>query len=91
MPIIAQDTRLDEVEHILASGVGTLDFAVQGENNYYTWHGHEDADWVITDVELIENTDEDRILIYPSGPFFTCDIEATGEEHNEGPVRCHSV
>jgi hypothetical protein len=37
--VIADSTVLDQVEHILASGSGTLDFAVVGENNYYTWHG----------------------------------------------------
>jgi len=88
--IIADSTVLDQVEHILASGSGTLDFAVVGENNYYTWHGREDADWTVTGVGTVENAKEDRIILYPASEFFRCEIEADGEEQNEGPVRCVS-
>lgn len=88
MPTIAQKTRLDYVEHILGSGTGTLDFAVEGESGYYTWHGAEDADWEVDDVATVENADEDRFTIYPKADYFTCEIPADGEEHNTGPVRC---
>ena len=81
---------LDRVEHILASGSGLLDFAVAGEDQYYTWDGTEDADWSVEDVARAENVEEDRILFYPTGDFFTCEITANGEEANEGPVRCSS-
>lgn len=88
MPTIAQRTQLERVEHILGSGTGTLDFVVAGESAYYTWHGTEDADWEVDDVSTVENVDEDRIIIYPEGDYFTCEIVADGEEHNTGPVRC---
>jgi len=80
---------LDRVEHILASGTGVLDFAVAGENEYYTWDGVEDADWTVEDIERAENVEEDRLVFYPAGEFFTCEIVADGEEFNDGPVRCH--
>jgi len=88
MTTIAQKTRLDHVEYILGSGTGTLDFAVEGESDYYTWHGAEDADWEFNNVDTIENADEDRFIIYPEADYFTCEITADGEEHNTGPVRC---
>jgi hypothetical protein len=88
MPTIAQKTRLDHVEHILGSGTGTLDFAIEGESGYYTWYGAEDADWEVDDVATVENAEEDRFLIYPEADYFTCVITADGEEHNSGPVRC---
>lgn len=88
MPRIVQRTTLEKVEHILGSGVGTFDFAVEGESEYYTWIGTEDADWEIEDVARVENADEDRFVLYPAGDYFTCEIAATGEEWNEGPVRC---
>ena len=88
MPTIAQKARLDRVEHILGSGTGTLDFAVEGESAYYTWHGAEAADWEVDDVATVENDDEDRFIIYPESDYFTCEITADGEEHNTGPVRC---
>lgn len=88
--IITDTTVLDEVEHVLASGTGTLDFVVAGEKDYYTWHGREDADWTVTGIENVENAEEDRIIVYPTGDFFHCEIESDGEEHNEGPVRCIS-
>lgn len=81
---------LRKVEHILGSGNGTLDFAVEGEDQYYTWNGTEDADWTITDAETLKNVDEDRIIVYPEGDYFICEITATQEEFNTGPVRCFS-
>lgn len=91
MPIVSQNTTLERVEHVLASGTGTLDFSVQGENEYYTWNGREDADWVVTGVERVENAEEDRLIFYPDGPYFRCEIAASGEEFNEGAVHCSSV
>lgn len=90
MPLVSQETVLTGVEHILGSGTGTLDFAVAGEDSYYTWHGTEDADWEVEGVARIENGDEDRFLIYPEGDSFTCEIDASGQEHNSGKVRCFS-
>jgi hypothetical protein len=76
MSHITQTTRLERVEHILGSGTGTLDFAVEGEEEYYTWEGNEDADWDVEDVESVENVDEDRFLIYPEEAYFICEIDA---------------
>ncbi|WP_435319009.1 hypothetical protein [Haloarchaeobius sp. TZWSO28] len=90
MPFIDSPCRLEEVEHIEASGTGTLDFAVANRNVSLTWDGVEDADWVVEGVAKVENIDEDRILLYPQGKFFICDIEADREEGNLGPVRCHA-
>ena len=89
MPRITQSMTLDSVEHILASGTGILDFAVAGEDQYYTWDGSEDAEWTVEDIGRAENTEEDRLVFYPEGDFFTCEITADGEEHNEGPVHCY--
>lgn len=88
MAIIASDQRLESVEYIIASGVGVLDFAIEGETGTLTWRGREDADWTVEDVSHVENSTEDRVNIYPEGDYFTCEISADGEEHNEGPVRC---
>ena len=90
MPIITSDLVLDEVEYILSSGTGTLDFAVRGEDDYYTWWGTEEADWKVDGVEHVENDSEDRLILYPVGGTFSCDISADGEEFNTGPVRCIS-
>lgn len=90
MPVITSDLVLDEVEYILSSGSGVLDFAVTGEAEYYTWWGTEDADWEVNGVGYVENDDEDRIAIYPAGEAFRCEISADGEEFNTGPVRCRS-
>lgn len=90
MPTITDDTRLERVEHILCSGTGVLDFAVDGEQGYYKWRGREDADWTVEDAASIENDDEDRVVVYPSGEYFVCDISADREEENSGPVRCWS-
>lgn len=90
MATISQPRRLERVEHILGSGNGVLDFAVDGQDDYLTWWGDEDADWTVEDVDRIENTDEDRFIIFPEGDYFVCEIEAQGEEHNSGPVRCWS-
>jgi hypothetical protein len=91
MRTISRDRVLERVEHILASGTGTLDFAVEGESGYYTWHGTTGADWTVTGVGRVENDDEDRLLIYPEGECFRCEITAESDEHNSGPVRCRSV
>lgn len=89
MPTISQQTVLHEVEHILASGNGTLDFAVLGEDNYYTWHGDEDSEWTVEDVDWIENVEEDRLIIYPEEEFFRCEIDSSQSEFNPGPVYCY--
>lgn len=88
MARISQTTCLENVEHILGSGTGTLDFAVGGENSYYTWEGSEDADWTVEDVAHVENVEEDRFILHPKGEYFTCEIDADAEEENKGPVRC---
>ena len=88
MARITQSTRLSRVQHIVGSGTGVLDFAVDGEDGYYTWDGNEDADWEIEDVASVENIDEDRFILYPEGEFFVCEIESEGEEQNTGPVHC---
>jgi len=79
MARITQSTRLSRVQHIVGSGTGVLDFAVDGEDGYYTWDGNEDADWEIEDVASVENIDEDRFILYPEGEFFVCEIESQGE------------
>jgi hypothetical protein len=89
MPVVSQTTVLHDVEHIIGSGNGTLDFAVKGEDGYYTWNGVEDADWDVEDVDRIENTEEDRFIVYPVGETFTCEIDAGEDELNHGPVRCY--
>ncbi|GAB7121189.1 hypothetical protein JCM9743_36600 [Natrinema sp. JCM 9743] len=80
---ITQTTRLDHVEHILGSGTGTLDFAIDGENTYHTLDGDEDVDWNVKDVQSIENADEDRFLIFPEKEYFICEIDI-----ESGVVRC---
>lgn len=67
MARITQSTRLSRVQHIVGSGTGVLDFAVDGEDDYYTWDGNEDADWEVEDVASIQNIDEDRYIMYPEG------------------------
>jgi hypothetical protein len=86
---ITESVVLQEVEHILGSGSGVLDFAVAGESDYRTWWGTEDADWHIEDTKYTENADEDRFIIYPISGYFVCEIEASGAEGNAGPVRCY--
>lgn len=88
MTRISQPTRLDRVQHILGSGTGMLDFAVEQENDYYTWDGNEDADWQIEDVASVENIDEDRFIMYPEGEYFVCEIESESEDQNTGLVHC---
>lgn len=88
MPRITQQQRFERVEHILGSGVGVLDFAIEGDDEYYTWSGTEMSDWVIEDVGTVENAEEDRFIIYPEGKYFTCKIDADREEENTGSVRC---
>jgi hypothetical protein len=89
MPLVSQKTVLRQVEHVLASGNGTLDFAVAGDDEYHTWRGHEEADWTVEDAGRVENADEDRLVIYPEGEYFVCEIAAEDEEFNHGPVRCY--
>lgn len=83
MTRITQTTRLERVEHILGSGAGVLDFAIEGEDSYYTWEGNEDADWNVEDAKSIENANEDRFLIFPEEDYFTCEIDADNDV-----VRC---
>lgn len=90
MPVITSDCVLENVEHILSSGSGVLDFAVSDKDEYYTWWGTEKADWEIDGVSHIENAEEDRIAIYPAEDTFYCEISASGEEFNTGPVKCVS-
>ncbi|WP_158056010.1 hypothetical protein [Halorussus halophilus] len=75
MPRVSEGTKLTQVEHILASGSATLDFAVKGENNYYTWEGPENADWTAENVLRVENDDEDRLILFPENEYFTCEVE----------------
>jgi hypothetical protein len=88
MTRIETETRLEQVEHVLGSGTGVLDFAVAGESSYYTWEGEEVNDWKIDDVGSLENADEDRFIVYPAGEYFTCLIEP--EAQRTGKVRCWS-
>lgn len=88
MPRITTSTRLEQVEFILGSGTGVIDFAVAGEDAYYTWDGVEDADWSVEDVKLVENDDEDRFVLYPEGEYFICEIDADEEGLNGDRVRC---
>lgn len=88
MPRISQTTRFERVEHIIGSGTGLLDFAVEGNSGYYTWEGDEDANWTIEDIDHVENIEEDRFILHPKGDYFTCEIDAEAEEGNRGPVRC---
>ncbi|WP_273838076.1 hypothetical protein [Halococcus sp. PRR34] len=90
MPVITSDRVLEDVEHILSSGSGVLDFAVSSEDEYYTWWGTEKSNWEISGVGHIENAEEDRMAIYPIGDAFYCEISADGEEFNTGPVKCVS-
>ena len=89
MTVVSQKTVLREVEHILGSGNRTLDFAVKGEEDYYTWNGVEDADWDVEDVARVENVEEDRFIMYPADETFTCEIDASKDEFNHGPVHCY--
>lgn len=89
MGTITKSQTLREVEYILGSGSGILDFAVAGESEDYIWWGTENADWKVEDVDRVENDEEDRFFIYPEEEYFICEITADGEEHNEGPVRCY--
>lgn len=89
MPRITQTTRLERVEHVLGSGVGILDFAVEGEQSYYTWEGAEATDWEIEDVDHVENAEEDRFVIYLEGDYFTCEV-TIGADPEDATVRCWS-
>jgi len=78
---------LNRVRHIIGSGTGVLEFAVEGESEYYAWEGNEDADWEVDDVGQVENIEEDRFIMYPSGESFVCEVE---EGASGGVVRCWS-
>jgi hypothetical protein len=69
MSTITEDIVLEEVDHILVSGTGILDFSVSGDDSYYTWWGAEDSSWDVSDVERVENVEEDRIILYPEAEF----------------------
>jgi hypothetical protein len=79
MPKINQETGFERVQHIIGSGTGVLDFAVDGKDEYYTWEGSEEADWEVEDVERVENIEEDRFVMYPVGEYFVCEIESASE------------
>jgi hypothetical protein len=59
---------------------------------YYRWDGREDADWEITGVERIENIEEDRVIIYPKGEYFVCEIDVASDTGavTENCVHCWS-
>lgn len=77
---------LDRVRHIVGSGTGVLEFAVEGESEYYTWEGSEDADWEVDGIGRVENIEEDRFIMYPSSEYFVCEIELTSDAGSL--VRC---
>jgi hypothetical protein len=80
MPHVSAYTKLTNVEHILGSGTGTLDFAVGGEDEYFTWDGTEEAEWSVEDVEQVDNSSEDRFILYPKEEYFICKIIDDGTE-----------
>lgn len=84
-----QQRRLNKVEHILGSGGGVLDFAIEGQNEYETWVGPEDADWIVDGVDSVENVEEDRFVMYPEGSYFVCEIDPEGSDDGQ-TVRCWS-
>lgn len=83
---VSQGTKLTRVEYILGSGTGVLDFAVQGEDDYYTWEGTENDDWSIKNVGRIENDSEDRFTVFPEEGYFTCEISL--DEKGRETVHC---
>lgn len=86
MPSISAETELTKVEHILGSGTGTLDFAVEDEDAYYTWEGPEDAEWTIENVARVENDTEDRFILFPEDEHFICEV--THDKDGKERVRC---
>jgi len=63
-----------------------LDFGTEDEE--YTWWCREGAEWEIKGGN-IANGGKDRFLVTPpEGGKFECEIHVTGEEENEGPVKC---
>lgn len=76
---IDETTKLTAIEFILGSGAGTLDFAVEGDEEYYTWSGEEDSEWTIEDTDRVENDEEDRFILHPEDNFFTCIVDVTDE------------
>jgi hypothetical protein len=87
---ISAPARLDHVEHIIGSGTGILEFAVEGESEYYTWEGSEEADWEVEGVSRVENIGEDRFMMYPGERLFVCEIEEGDERVSGDEVRCWS-
>lgn len=87
MARISPPARFDRVEHIVGSGTGVLEFAVEGESEYYTWEGREDAEWEVESVGRVENIEEDRFIMYPAGESFVCEVEAGA---SGDVVRCWS-
>jgi len=84
---VSPPARLEGVQHIIGSGTGVLEFAVEGESEYYAWEGSEDAEWEVDDVGRVENIEEDRFIMYPAGECFVCEVE---EGASGGVVRCWS-
>jgi hypothetical protein len=89
MTVVSQKTFLRGVKRILGSGNGTVEFAIRGEEDYYTWNGVEDADWDVEDFARVEHIEEDRFIMYPANEKYPCEIDASEEEFNHGPVRCY--
>lgn len=85
-----QERRLERVEHILGSGTGVLDFAIDGQNQYETWVGLEDAEWTVDGVESVENAEEDRFIMYPEGDYFICEITSEESSDEKEVVQCWS-
>jgi len=69
-----------------------LEFAVEGESEYSTWKGSEDADWEVDSVGRVENIEEDRFIMYPAGEYFICEIELISDSRDvdESRARCWS-
>jgi len=76
----------------MGSGTGVLEFAVEGEREYYTWEGSEDEKWEVNDVGQVENIEEDRFIMYPAGEYFICEIEliSDSKDVDESRARCWS-
>lgn len=77
MERISRGTTLTNVERILGSDSGVLDFEVADDDTYYVWEGEdrEDADWTVENVDRVENDNEDRFIMFPEGDGFTCEID----------------
>ncbi|MWG36109.1 hypothetical protein [Halomarina oriensis] len=86
----SQDRRLERVEHILGSGSGVLGFAIDGQNQYETWVGVEDAEWTVYGVKSVENAEEDRFVMYPEEDYFICEITSEKSGGEDKSVQCWS-